>query len=183
VGWSFETNIDKEIQAMWEVQGLGMLRLKIGDDLRLHIWNPALEFPNVSKIHNHSWDLSSTVICGLIRNEVFVETNDGVGWFWKRDLVCGVGGRWKNEAALVRLKTKRIEVIEPGQTYSQTANEIHLTEAAPGTMTIMKRKYDGPNGVASIYWPMGDVWGTAEPRAATVEEVVSITALAALLMK
>ena len=69
----------------WSVQGFGVLRLYINEPLRkaglkqrsigrLHIWDTALRFPGVSLIHNHSWDLKSTVVCGSLRNERFEVT-------------------------------------------------------------------------------------------------------------
>lgn len=154
----------------WMIQGLGLLRLYIGTELRLHIWDSELEYPNVSKAHTHSWDLVSTVVCGEIRNQRFIESDEGEP-YWKRRLVCGVGCQFKEEATQVLLKALAPEVYGPGQQYAQKAREIHITSATPGTITLMHRQYDGPAGEADIFWPVGREWGTAEPRPATQEEV------------
>lgn len=152
------------------VQGLGLLRLSIGDNLRLHIWDKALEYPGVSKMHTHSWDLTSYVVCGELRNQRFIEVSRGIP-HWRRRLRCGVGCEWVGPAEVVFLRSMPIETYRHGQTYTQKADEIHVTDAVPGTITLMNRQYDGPAGEANIYWPILEEWGTAEPREATQAEV------------
>jgi hypothetical protein len=53
----------------WTVQGLGMLRTYLPDNARLHIWNPALKFEEVSEHHTHPWDLVSHKQLKMARDE------------------------------------------------------------------------------------------------------------------
>lgn len=161
----------------WSVQGLGMLRLYIGKEARLHIWDSELEYPNVSKLHNHSWEsLHSTIICGQLKNTRFLESPHLGKLYNKRRLVCGINCEFVEESKIIKLVEYPTEIYFPGDSYSQNGAEIHLTETpVDGTITFMIRKYDGPTGNADIYWPVGTEWGTAEPREATGEEIERTT--------
>jgi len=162
-------------------QGLGFLRVNIGNDLRMHIWDDALEYPNVSKMHNHSWDLQSKIVCGTIYNHRFAYNPAGQPYL-RRRLRCGVGCEWVGNPELVHLSPLPIQKLLSGQMYFQHANEIHITQAVPGTITLMHRKYDGPNGEADIFWELGKEWGTAEPHEATAEEIETAIKKSLLLM-
>lgn len=37
----------------WSIQGLGMLRVYLSDEVRLHIWDSRFKVPGVSPLHNH----------------------------------------------------------------------------------------------------------------------------------
>ena len=76
--------LDNASSYKWSVQGFGMLRLYIRKVGRLHIWDNELRYPGVSVIHNHSWDLESTIIVGAIRN-----TRYTAGGFVLKDSTSG----------------------------------------------------------------------------------------------
>jgi hypothetical protein len=165
----------------WSVQGFGMLRLYIRTIGRLHIWDSALRYPNVSMIHNHSWDLKSTVVAGCIRNTRFTrEPLMGRKYVGQR-LVTGYNTRMVTPIEDVRLLDWPTETYLPGDVYAQRAAEIHRTDATDGTVTIMARNED-EQGEADVFWPADCTWGTAKPRPATPDEAhAGITkALAAL---
>ncbi len=174
--------LDNAAAYQWSVQGFGLLRLYIRDVGRLHIWDSALRAPNVSMVHNHSWDLHSTVIAGrLVNTRYKLVEGYGGDLYHGRRLVTGYHTR--TVSALDDIQLAGIgETYGPGDTYSQLANEIHRTDADDGTVTLMLRQED-ENGQADVYWPAGTEWGTAKPRAATPEEVsATVTkALAAVL--
>lgn len=154
----------------WSVQGFGMLRLYIRQIGRLHIWDSALEYPNVSKVHTHSWDLKSTVVCGCVRNTRFAEEQVIGHAYKKHRLLTGYQARPVTEAVDTRLLSWPVETYFPGDVYAQHAHEIHRTDALDGTVTIMARNED-VNGEADVFWPVGCSWGTATPRQATPEEI------------
>lgn len=52
----------------WSTQGLGMLRLYLSREVRLHVWHSAFRVPSVSDIHDHPWDFRSDIVCGSVRN-------------------------------------------------------------------------------------------------------------------
>ena len=165
--------LDKAVEYEWTMQGFGLLRMYIKDKARLHIWDDRLEYPNVSKIHNHSWDLKSTIISGRLFNIQYQKVDDSLNkpTHWHSRFVCGLNTKQLAEPEAVILKRGFSERYEPGQTYSQKAEEIHLTEADRGTITLMERQLDGAFGEADLFWSIDKEWGTAKPEIADKETI------------
>lgn len=67
----------------WRVHGLGMLQAYVPEreDLRIHIWAPELQDPRLvdHQIHDHRFDLISTVLTGAIINHAFDIEEDEEG--------------------------------------------------------------------------------------------------------
>lgn len=184
--------LDHATKFQWSVQGFGMLRLYIRGVGRLHIWDSALRYPNVSMIHTHSWDLRSTIVAGRLRNTRFIEMafpHNGQP-HWKQRLLTGYNSHMVNKPTLVGLTPEPTEYYYPlnvdynpldadfgHRWYEQRASEIHLTDADDGTVTLMERHED-VDGHADVYWPHHCTWGTAIPRQATEAEVVTTVAKA-----
>lgn len=164
----------------WSVQGFGLLRLYIRRVGLLHIWDSTLRYPNVSMIHNHSWDLHSTIIAGSLRNTRFHERQQPKpNWqpYMKQRLVTGYNSKMVTDPKLVYLLPKETEVYKPmyacdapAMVYHQKASQIHITDAADGTITLMHRE-DDEHGQADVYWSQDCSWGTAQPRLATQVEI------------
>lgn len=175
--------LDHATDFEWTVQGFGMLRLYIKDFGRLHIWDSALRYPDVSMVHNHSWDLQSTIVSGEVVNTRYKRIWTGDRYHGHR-IVCGVTFDGTVEANLgtVNLSPELVETLGPGQNYKQEAHEIHRTDAADGTVTIMKRQLEDVAGQADIYWPYGTKWGSAKPRIATTEEITNTADRALVLL-
>lgn len=175
--------LDHAEKFSWSVQGFGVLRLYVRKVGRLHIWDDELRYPDVSMIHNHSWDLRSTVICGGLKNYRFLE-DDLLGRpFWKQRLLTGFDSKMvQSSPVLVKLDLQPIEHYGPGDVYRQAAHEIHRTEAENGTVTLMERREDS-EGLADVYWPKGCTWGSAKPRPATTTEVARTVAKALRLLE
>lgn len=178
--------LDNAQHQKWSVQGFGVLRLYIRDIGRLHIWDSALRYPGVSLTHNHSWDLKSQVIAGVLENTRFTESIGGLvsgemmpRWkpYWKQRLLTGYKSKMVSEPTLVALLDHEPEVYVPGDTYHQRASEIHVTNAVDGTITLMERRED-VDGHADVYWPQDCTWGTAIPRRATEAEIEATVAKA-----
>lgn len=161
--------LDNADKYEWSVQGFGMLRLYIRKLGRLHIWDSMLRYPGVSMIHNHSWDLRSTIVAGELTNVIFSHNVDHVSFSGKR-LVTGYQTHDVSELPTAILGVTSKQSYLPGECYSQAASLIHRTDAADGTITLMERQED-ENGQADVYWPYGTEWGTAKPRPATTEEI------------
>lgn len=165
--------LEKAKHYEWSVQGFGMLRLYIRNIGRLHIWDSRLEYPGVSKIHNHSWDLRSTIVFGELTNTVFGEHSRGVLFSGKR-LVTGYQTRDVQALPDTKLAIIDQQTFTPGDAYAQAASKIHRSDAVDGTVTLMERNED-ENGQADVYWLHGTEWGTAKPREATVAEIEMVT--------
>lgn len=161
----------------WSLQGMGLLRLHLAGNCRLHVWDRRYRVPGVSMIHDHlQWALKSTVISGRLVNRRYYDF--GLGTFDKAThlfatIKPGYGTFFKHEPKPVILACRGDEEYLPGQSYSQSPSEIHETDADDGTVTIMMKTPTSDES-ARVFWPAGEEWGSAEPRIASAMEVKSI---------
>lgn len=150
-----------------------MLRLHLPNHCRLHVWDSRFRKPGVSMIHDHlQWGLHSTILAGVMTNRRYVEDASGTE-FMHMTIKPGYGTFIKSEPSCLRLRALPAEVYRHGGTYWQTPNEIHETDAEDGTVTFM-RKLPTTDESARVFWPIGQEWGSAEPREATRGEVEEI---------
>lgn len=159
----------------WSLQGLGMLRLYLTKDIRLHVWDLRYTFPGASPIHDHlQWGLASTVISGRITNYRFAESPVGDDYLYST-LKPGYGCYFKHDPLPIKLRRGQPETYSAGMTYSQRPEEIHWSVPDNGTITLMRKEPTADADSARVFWPAGEEWGSAEPRPATAEEVAAIT--------
>lgn len=156
----------------WQYQGFGMLRIyPYGRKTRLNVWMPSLAIPGVSLIHDHPWNFRSLIVSGVLINQRFEEVS-GEPTHLSASIKPGPGGGVMRMAKEVRLSIPTVETYVAGQTYAQRYWEIHLTAPKEGTVTINERIVPkGGEDLATVYWPKGEEWVSAEPRPATAEEV------------
>jgi hypothetical protein len=159
----------------WSLQGLGMLRLHMGDNTRLHVWDLRHAYPGASPIHDHlQWGLTSTIVSGRLVNYRYFE--DPAGELYQHVVLkAGYGCEFKGEPRPIRLRRGAGEIYLPGDGYRQRPDEIHWTVPDNGTVTVMRKEPTADGESARVFWPAGTEWGSAEPRRATREEITSIT--------
>jgi hypothetical protein len=151
----------------WTVQGFGFIRTKIADVGRIHVWDSRLAVQLVSTMHTHPWPLRSTIISGELINQRFELSDDADGLpYLHSRLKTGEGGELIGEPASVRLACLAPELYVRGQVYQQAPDEIHRSIAQDGTVTLMERPQGPPLEEASVFWPDGTQWVSAEPRPA-----------------
>ena len=181
----------------WSTQGLGMLRTYLSKEVRLHIWHSRFRVPHVSSIHDHPWDFESEVLCGRIRNTRYgivhmtdhgavlrdgagqslgAVANPGAPNFTMQTIRCGTGGGIERACELGEPGPCHLSMLSnaeysPGDSYHQNAPDIHDTSAEDGTVTIVTRTFRADSEHARVFFPTGTDWVSAEPRAATPEEV------------
>ncbi len=175
--------LEKPHEHAWPIQGLGMLRLYLSPKIRLHIWNPVAPYKveNVSELHNHPWNFASTIIVGALNNHVY--TDDWPhrrGTLWCTGVIeCGPKPAHKGPAlGPTRKLVQTTQPVRLGETYLMKAETIHRTEAIPGTVTICNRRPLPDPDHATVCWPVGTEWVSAEPRDATTDEVYAFTRVA-----
>lgn len=159
----------------WSLQGFGMLRLYLEDNIRMHIWDSRYRVENVSMMHDHPWDFHSHVVVGKIENYRYIYDDVNGNNFWRQTLRCGVGGGIEGEPEQVSLGLQVPEIYVARESYDQLANEIHVSFPEDGTITLIKRTMHEDTEHAHVFWEMDDEWVTAEPREATPLEVSDIT--------
>lgn len=162
----------------WQYQGLGMIRVYLSPEKRLHVWYPPAAVPNVSTIHTHPWDFDSLVLSGQLLNTRLscapgVTPLAGAEWvpFNRATIQCGPGGGIRTAPDAVMLYQHGPELYEVGDHYCQKAEEIHHTSPTPGAVTLVTRRFREDKDLAFVYYPKGEEWVSAEPRPATTAEI------------
>lgn len=170
--------LEQAIQYPWELQGMGMFRLRLSPNTRLHLWDHEFANKGVSMIHDHlQWALQSKVIVGQLINLRY-DPGHGMPYMY-HVLRAGVGCEVQDTQETL-LSPCKPELYVEGDTYSQEPDEIHQTIAQRGTVTIMTQtRVKGENeNLARVFWPKGQEWGTAEPRLAKDYEISAASQIA-----
>lgn len=181
-----KTILQSPFDLKWSVQGLGMLRTYISDDqvYRLHIWDSALRVPGVSPIHDHPWHLHSTIVAGNLIQRRYSLYEDGLFCDLPLEMLRtstikpGENAFTKTDPENALVYAHPLESYLSGQEYSQRKDEIHESLAVDGTVTLVKRTFEGDRDSARVFWRGNGGWVDAAPRRATREEIVNATALA-----
>jgi len=170
----------------WSVQGLGMLRLYLSAEVRLHIWDKELVVSGVSSLHNHPWDFESEVVFGEVHQFRYLEFEPMSGeagratstWqpFMKQRILCGEGGGVEGNPKQVMLHKCHEETFKAGATYMQAHDEIHTSFPLDSTVTIIRRTFHADVDHANVFYPTDVSWVTAEPHAATPDTVRDVVA-------
>lgn len=151
----------------WTAQGFGFIRTKLANVGRIHIWDSRLTTALVSTMHTHPWPLRSTIISGELINQRYEEVEPirrGMPYLHSR-IATGEGGGLLGEPRGVWMQlADDPEYYLPGDKYEQLPEEIHRSIAQDGTVTLMERPQGPPLEEASVYWPMGTLWVSAEPK-------------------
>jgi hypothetical protein len=163
----------------WTLQGLGMLRLYLDDERRLHVWDSRYAVENVSQMHTHPWNFKSHVVAGELHNTRFVVVDSEPApttakEFNKQTIFCGVGGGLVDSPRKVHLDVYSQEFYSERESYDELAHEIHISQPVDGTVTIVKREFLEDADHALVFWETGE-WVSAEPRPATEKEILDIT--------
>lgn len=160
----------------WTVQGFGMLRTYLPDDMRLNVWSSTLSVKDVSLIHDHPWDFESYVVAGELRNTRLKPTPS----FYAEPLQLefrlikpGEGLEFLTPSQRIDLFVSDTERYDEGMTYRQVAAEVHVSNPTDGTVTLNKRTRRGPDQ-ARVFWKVGKQFVSAEPRPATADEVSEV---------
>ena len=161
----------------WTASGLGLIRCYLSEDrsVRLHIWNSDLRVPGVSMIHTHPWHLFSTIVCGCIVDNTYEEadaSNDQFYPYFRRKMRCGDDVQSLGKDAMVSLIKRQTKQYYPEDSYRHCPEDIHETEAAEGTVTVMTR-VQSDRDYAYIYWPGGTNFGDSYQRPATENEIIA----------
>lgn len=156
----------------WTLQGLGMLRTYLSEDVRLHIWHNDHVDTDASQLHTHPWDFESLVICGEMRDFMYKHEEADIGKpCWRHKILCGEGGGPVGERESCSLIFDKGLNIPAGHHYYHSAEQIHRSEFVNGTVTLVRRYFKEDVDHAYVYWPGDETWGTAEPRPAKMDEI------------
>lgn len=179
----------------WTLQGFGMLRTYLPNDVRLHVWDDRFAVPNVSLIHDHPWHFESLIVAGLLQNTRFAVMEDyahrpgavignqsrlHLGHAYMRRVIRpGAGFEVLSKDKPCALWPDKMELFKEGDVYGQRANEVHESRPVRGTVTVVQRNRNGYDDKpmldeANVFYPQGGEWVSGEPREATPQEIEDI---------
>jgi hypothetical protein len=100
--------------------------------------------------------------------------------FHRQRISTGENGGPVGEIDNVFLHPTQPEQYTTGDSYRQSASEIHASYYDDGTVTLNDRFRSEPDSpsVASVFWPLGTSWVDAKPRIAQIGEFEEATRLA-----
>lgn len=166
----------------WSLQGMGMFRLYLSREVRLHVWDGRFTVERVSTLHTHPWDFTSHVLSGVVVDRVFKEVDAVVPGsphnYFKQKIVCGPGGGVAGEKEPVRLELANQDAFVAGTEYQRQATDVHETVFKSGTVTLLERRFKEDTEHAMVYFQQDREWVSAEPRDATPEEVSAMARVA-----
>lgn len=181
----------RDKSTVWSVQGFGMMRTYFGPvtnpkEFRLNIWDSRLAVKSVSTVHDHPWHFESLIVNGMFCNRRYemISSSDDFGCitspgeqaFAYTTIKTGEGGGMEKEPTrYAMLHRYPVETYSAGDTYRQSATEIHETLYADGCVTLNQRQPVGDGDHARVFWPAGTDWVDAMPREATPVEVAAVT--------
>lgn len=170
--------LEKAESYKWSLQGLGMLRLYLSNEVRLHVWDDRYKIDHVSPLHTHPWNFDSEIVAGVVRQiryEVYDAACDHLPVYNRVLIKCGANACTMSDAEQVRLFGSTLERYEEGKSYNQVADEIHESFPENGTVTAITRTFKADTEHAYVLWQGNGGFVSAEPRPATPEEVQAIT--------
>lgn len=160
----------------WSLQGLGMFRTYLTDELRLQVWDEEEADPAASRLHNHPWSFESVILAGEMTNCRFVEDDSGEEHQRVR-IFCGPEGHTLGDVERAPLLALPEERLLQGGRYAMDATEVHDTQTLRGTVSLIQRTFRSDRTTATVYWREGP-WGSAGAVTASPEQVTRITRLA-----
>jgi hypothetical protein len=158
----------------WRMQDIGLLGLRLDErrEYRLHVWGPSYSVGE-PPVHDHPFDLTSTIIAGEMTNTRYEETPSGVEYHRVRYSPSNEDARRTDTVRLSGTAT----ILTAGDHYSQSAHELHDSRQLPGTVTIIRMAFkDVPE--LTVCSRGEAAWVSGQARPASPEEVHRITATA-----
>jgi hypothetical protein len=131
-------------QTEWMLHGSGLLRCSLVGEhsIRLHVWSPQHRTPGVAELHTHPRDFFSIVLAGEMTNQRFqkngAESFMEQAFQWAEE--WGEGAP-EGEPHPCFLEQTTEERLTRGDRYVQTADEIHRSDPAEGSVTIVERAF------------------------------------------
>lgn len=153
--------------AAWRHHGIGVLQAYVAEqtepEVRIHVWHPDLVRPGIREsgsIHDHRFDLVSSVLVGKIRERVFETTPDDDGdwqtWHVENARSAGVERGFDGDCSPLGA-TMRAKILErihyPGDQYTLARHVFHETRVDELAVTLCTMR--SKRGPARLLVPRG----------------------------
>lgn len=162
----------------WSLQGMGMFRLYLSREVRLHVWDMRFTVERVSTVHTHPWDFESNVLSGCITDRIYANVEGCDPTHYRQQIVCGPGGGTSAAPEPVAIRCIQNLTHITGEAYSRAHDEIHESVPKSGTVTLLRRVFHEDTEHAHVYYAFDRSWISAEPRDATEQEVLAMARMA-----
>lgn len=166
--------LETAVSFQWSLQGMGMFRLYLSRDVRIHVWDKRFAVPHVTMIHDHPFDFESTVLWGSLMDKVYIEKPGFPVNYTKQTIICGEDARTDSEEIGVHLQLQEASIYKTGDRYQHEHMTLHETVPEDGTVTLVVRRFKEDTERARVYYPVGTKFVSAAPRPATDEEIAAM---------
>ncbi len=138
----------------WHPTGFVVLRLHsdAAGDLRLHVWPSAARRYGDPRwpIHDHTWNLSSEVLCGTVTSRDYTVTDDpnGEACLYAVDYASARDSALIRSERFVRVVPTPPRTLRPTEPYEVAAGDFHASEVDPGDLAatlVATRLTDRPH--------------------------------------
>lgn len=163
----------------WTWQGIGLLGLRLDDrrEFRLHVWDPTGDSSDEDPvIHDHPYDFTSEIVAGAMTNTRYTVDAAGEQFTRYRYLPADEGDRVVDTVRLAGTST----VHTAGDSYEQSAHELHDSRSQPGTVSIIRCTFRDVDRLTVCR--TRDAWVSGGSRTPTPGEVKRIAAKALQLL-
>jgi hypothetical protein len=130
--------------------------------LRLHIWTDDQEHRplgenHISPMHDHTWDMTSYIICGELRNVIVSVVDDADAPTHRVFEIHGDGAvdDIRATGTVVRVVGESEDKVSVGQTYRMGSDLIHRTEPGPGVVATLVAARRTSKRVERALGPLG----------------------------
>lgn len=119
--------------------GLGFIQVKLNDSERVHFYTNVFQKTTVTEeVHNHRYDFASTIMKGVITQELFSYRLDDEGDSWITKETCNPATKKEFERQQCIIKLIQRQTFVAGSSYWTDHDTLHRIESNDA-ITYLKR--------------------------------------------
>lgn len=115
----------------WRHHGAGMIQGYVTPFLRVHVWHPSLLLPGMldaGVIHDHRFDLESTLLVGSMVNREYITSTDGGTEFDLYEVNCGMAKNGDDPVQIGQTRADAVSVrVHEGECYTFPRGYFHMS--------------------------------------------------------
>lgn len=121
--------------------GLGFIQVKVDDKERYHFYHPDLTaFVPPEEIHDHRYDFISTILKGVLSQEIYTVTPRADGEYQLRYVSCDKDHKAPTEKQFVLPELLSTTSFNRGSQYSLSEKALHkVLPVSSSTITLLQR--------------------------------------------
>ncbi len=125
----------------WRHHGIGLIQAYLSPSHRLHVWSEDLLIPGMTEsgaMHDHRFDLHSTVLAGSLHNNLISLDDDGGSPLDMWEIPRASKGTTEEMRRVggVRAHIMPLQILTPGHTHSIERGEFHWARPVSGSVGV-----------------------------------------------